>query len=531
LRFRERQPDKWLSIPGLNGEGAFKLVEDPNWEDAALLTSSMPSTTGDFNNTVIESLQDSLPEPDDSKLNNKALGECVLEQAIPSMNTVQADSRRFPAFGGPNDTPKKLDTSISRKRRARTDGDESGAKYDPELHRKRLQIYSSAPGSSAQTEEPHVSRSMQHKERPKRSRKVLPLALTRGKTRLCYQACPDSGSSNNIISLSTVKELGCEIETIDGKNSNSFVLANGKRVEALGRIAADCAFETGTQWGGQEALQCLFYVFRSLSVPLIMGIDFLDKTETYSKYMNRLIEEPRPVNSLIQVKSVGAPLKRLVCKLDKLIALATIDTGADLDLVSEDYARKWAFDIHKGVQFVEFADGSVGATAGTILVGFTIGRVVTDIDGHHFVGTSKTIEIMFHVLPGLTSDILIGQDTVEELNIFRAHAESVISGDPSGHQSSAIIRLIGEKENTVSKIWNKLRGSVGKKPGTYTSDYLGRTANANHAPQITLNEVGKSRSNEKTGAERCARRRSVRLDAREPLLRLGRQPKFRNTKL
>lgn len=400
--------------------------------------------------TVIRELRSSLSGPDDQKLNDESMRQSHLNQTYNSGDDLES--------AGLLRNSDSL-SQFSRKREApEDDGRNDVHTLAPDAKRARLSL--SGQSSHSQASASTKTWPVKQRRQQARRRKVLPLGFTRGGTRLSYRACPDSGSSHNIISLSTAKEIGCPIESTDGESWSSFVLANGKQVEAIGRVITDCCFETGTPWRGPEALQCLFHVFNNLSVPLIMGIDFLERTEIYSKYMDRLIEEPILTNPPIQVNAVGASPRRLVCKLNEYAALATIDTGADLDLVSASYARSRAFNIQEDVQFVEFADGSVGATSGIIQVSFTIGQI--DMERRCFVGTSETIEIDFYVLPGLMCDILVGQYTIEELNVFQTQMDSIISSDPTANQSSAIIRLISEKENAGLKLWNRLCGSVNR---------------------------------------------------------------------
>lgn len=337
---------------------------------------------------------------------------------------------------------------VPQEQKRRADDDDNEDFQPPGSKRQRL----NEPSHS--TAEKQDTATSKRRQRPIRRRKVLPMMFDRKGECLSIAACPDSGSADNIISLETARRIGGSIQPVS-LNSETFSIANGKLVVPLGKVVADCSFGAGTAWNGPEALNCVFHVFNTLAVPLIMGMNFLEQTETYSKYKDRLVYESLPEAPLIRVNSVGRSTKSLICQLNAYTALAKIDTGADLDFVSEDYVRARNFDIEEASFQVMYADGSIGTTSGAIRVDFTVGKV--DLDEQTFVRNSETFEIQFFVLPDLSSDILIGQDTVEELDIFQNHAESILSTTSAPEQSVVnIIRLIGSRERRVSKLWKKL---------------------------------------------------------------------------
>lgn len=287
-------------------------------------------------------------------------------------------------------------------------------------------------------------------------RKVLPMVLENDGRTFSMSACPDSGSDVNVISLSAAKRLGCEMEPPE-IDISKFCLANGQPTGAIGRVAVDCSFATGTPWH-DSALSCVFHVFSTLAVPLIMGMQFLERTETFSKYQDRLVEELAPSGQAIRINSVGRPLKSLVCQLDGCNGLATADTGADLDFLSDNYARSRGFTIEEAYHELILANGSLALTCGVTCVPFVVGQVDETGD---FVSKSQIIEVEFFILENLSSDILIGQDTVLDLNIFTDHAESFIASDSHAGESVNILRYKGKLEKAAANAWRKLRGVRG----------------------------------------------------------------------
>lgn len=92
------------------------------------------------------------------------------------------------------------------------------------------------------------------------------------------------------------------------------VLANGGTVESVGKISAKCAFTTGAS-GTELVYECIFFfIFQKLAVPIIMGMEFLEKTETLGKHRDRLVEENVPIlqNFIFESKLLGSR-KRALC--------------------------------------------------------------------------------------------------------------------------------------------------------------------------------------------------------------------------
>ncbi|CAH0057798.1 unnamed protein product [Clonostachys solani] len=287
-----------------------------------------------------------------------------------------------------------------------------------------------------------------------RRRKVLPMMFETKCERISIAACPDTGSDVNIISLETARRLGFSSD-IRKTEEVDFRLANNQPIKAIGQVDIACSFGAGTPWHDQS-LYCIFQIFNSLSVPLIMGMQFLEMTETYSKYQDRLVEETVPRMHSLQISSVGRPRKSLICRLNAFVSLATADTGSDIDLISADYARSRGFQIDEVFHNIMLADGTVEQTCGLIRSSFTVG-LVDDVRG--FISKSQNISIDFFVLSNLSSDVLIGQDTIEELNIFANYSESFVPNiSLTGESDVNIIRYIGKAERAGKRLWAQIRG-------------------------------------------------------------------------
>ena len=152
---------------------------------------------------------------------------------------------------------------------------------------------------------------------------------------------------------------------------------------------------------------------------------------------------------------------------------ANPDTGSDLDLVSYQYASA-KFNIEPANEAVMFADGSIDYTCGIFHTSFTVGDVA---NGSEFIARGKTLSLSFHVLDGLTSDILVGQDTLEMLNVFAEHTASFIPGIPRlGGSDINLIQLVSNLESSAR---NRLRDA-----GRWVSNILGR--NTDSIPTSTM---------------------------------------------
>lgn len=183
-------------------------------------------------------------------------------------------------------------------------------------------------------------------------------------------ACPDSGADDNVIALEVANTLGLTIIT-EQEDKKQFRLGNGKMVQSLGKVLASCNLALGDASTHRD-LPVLFYVFKTLAAPLIMGMAFLQVTETLSRYRDRLIEQEVPQTSFLRLYSIDTPRRHLPCRLNDDLVLANADSGSDLDLVSAEYAESHAWQIDPREEVIEFADGSRDTTSGLVRITFAV---------------------------------------------------------------------------------------------------------------------------------------------------------------
>lgn len=280
----------------------------------------------------------------------------------------------------------------------------------------------------------------------------LPLTLNSLGGPSTVMACADTGSEENIISAELTQALGLTIvEAADEKRQ--FMLANGKIVEAVGQVATHCSF--GIESSQISAsMSCIFHVFLRLASPIIMGMAFLEQTETLTKHRDRLVRIPRPSLQALQVYSVGRPKKNLWCSVDKNLTFVTPDSGSEVDLMAPRFAVKRGFQIFHGEEQIEFADGSIAVTSGLVKAELS----VYDVSTPTVTSAAARIPVVdFFLLDGLRADVLIGEDTLEELKIFTENQNSLIStSDATGPIELNRIRHIGPFDRILSWVKEKI---------------------------------------------------------------------------
>lgn len=204
-----------------------------------------------------------------------------------------------------------------------------------------------------------------------------------------------------------------------------FEIGNGRKIKSIGRTTVDCSFwnEPG------KKLRCVFYVFERLIVPLIMGRDFLERTDTLTQRQDRLVDRA-PRTGPCRVMHLSRPKRRMRCYIDSDLVEANPDTGAEMELASTDFIKRKGYAVdppdaaHEVVQFV---DGSTARTQGQVTIKFEAYG-----DAFQEAVPSKARYRTFYVLDGLTTDILLGEDLLYSINAFTEHISSFVDLDDFG---------------------------------------------------------------------------------------------------
>ncbi|KAK8091517.1 hypothetical protein PG997_001878 [Apiospora hydei] len=232
------------------------------------------------------------------------------------------------------------------------------------------------------------------RRRHERKRLGLPILFEGQLSNVATVACADTGADSNIIAYEMAKSLALPILTADD-GVKEFQLANGKVVKSIGTVSSNCDLAPG-QPSMLAGLACFFYVFETLAVPLILGMPFLEETETLSKYRDRFVEQTVPFGLTLQFNLIGSPARSLLCTLGGEWATANTDSGSDADFLSAKYAHSREFQVEPNQETIMFADGSTDVTDGLVRLPLSIENMPT-----------TTLE--FHVFGSLTHDVIVGK--------------------------------------------------------------------------------------------------------------------------
>lgn len=289
-----------------------------------------------------------------------------------------------------------------------------------------------------------------------RKRFMLPIVIQGHSGPSKILAFPDTGSDHNIVSLEVLRQLGLDMEDVDSESSPRFSVANGKIVQAISQITIKFGF-AGVLPQEESTSSGLFFVFSQLAVPTIIGRSLLEQTQTFTKHRHRLIQEIVPSLQCLSLTSITEPRRDLCCRLNGNVSYATADTGSDLDLVSPEFAEAKGFTIDPAFEKVQFADGSYGVTCGVIPSStFSIGSQMDD--GGFFVQKGQAIQRDFYVLESLTSEILVGLDTLEKLKVYDSYQESLVHRmSVLSFADANVVRYIGSLEYLTREALKKMK--------------------------------------------------------------------------
>ena len=282
--------------------------------------------------------------------------------------------------------------------------------------------------------------------KPSPTRKYLPMIL-QGEAIGAQHDTGAEGSNFMTSKLAEDRKLHIRTKESDRK---SFSMGTGKVRRAIGRVKAWCSFakESGTR------MKCWFYVLPKLASPLIMGSQFLRDTKTMSHFTHRLEDQPSctPIAPMVNlISSTQQARRRLVAFIDDRQTYINADSGSHLDLVSSAYTKKYGYNVDRRRECrkrIRLADATTAETIGQVKVELMLH------DGSTYLKT-------FDVLPGLTSEVLIGEDTLAELKIFTEHESSfidVLGGER--HFELSILNYLGRvNEFLVRKLSRSNRRS------------------------------------------------------------------------
>ncbi|KAF4625629.1 hypothetical protein G7Y89_g12535 [Cudoniella acicularis] len=289
-------------------------------------------------------------------------------------------------------------------------------------------------------------------------------------------ATPDTGSDDNAVSAAFAEELGLQVD-VSRNCLASFQLANGREIKSSGIASTTCTFRQGSN--RQTSTTIVFHIFAQLAVPIIIGMKFLQATETLTKYSDRLaISLHQTPLVLPRILHLNRPQQRLRCYLGIDLAYANADTGAEMNLISPAFAAQRGLKVDKpdsGHQEVVLADGSRASISGKLRERF----YTFDKPSKKFVSRLKAAEKDFYVLDGLTTDVLLGNDLLFEISAFSEHQNSFVDLGRLGIFSDLnLVAWLSRREKRLLNISNGQAPARGQPIGEASSLTLGDAAAA-----------------------------------------------------
>lgn len=278
--------------------------------------------------------------------------------------------------------------------------------------------------------------------KPARQRWGMPLSFQTQLEVTTVMSCVDSGTDDNAIVFWELRRLGLSM-SVEADDVKEFYLANGTTIKSQGKVACLCSFAQG--YASSDRFVTFFYVFETLVEPIIVGLKFLELTETLSKHRDRLVELDVPQVPPLRVLSIGMPRRNLFCRLAEDPVFATADSGSDLDFVSGKYAASRNLLILPNKERIMLADGSMITTSGVVRLPLSIGEMDAD-DVKEQPRKTRTISGEFHIFDGMVHDVLIGHTTIEILHIFTHFSSSLLPG--FGHLNLSSLNIIRHLRKT-----------------------------------------------------------------------------------
>lgn len=235
-------------------------------------------------------------------------------------------------------------------------------------------------------------------------------------------ALPDTGIIGNAICEDYALDLGAIIERPASKHH--FVNAKNQPFESVGTTKLTISIpEALSKTSPKRDWVCSFAVVKHLAAPLVLGNQFLRKTEALVSLSHLMVRKTISVISdkFDRLKKVwrfmhmDMPTQKLGCSLDAEPAFAALDSGSDIDVVSLVYAkfRKWRIKpLPEGEGYVLLANNELVKLSGYV-------ETTLGIRG-------GCIRRRLYVLDGLVCDVVLGDPTIEALDIFNKFQSSLV---------------------------------------------------------------------------------------------------------
>lgn len=217
---------------------------------------------------------------------------------------------------------------------------------------------------------------------------------------------PDKGADCNIMSLQHAERYGIPVIPPD-PNSRTTRLGNGKQVKIAGHATMPFSFK-----GQTKSHQLEFVVLPRCIKDVILGSPFLRLTKLFERHAHRIVRKIRDFPGF--QASYTASRERVVGLLDGELVHALPDTGSDVMLISETYAKRRGLHVDRGTHHcfpLTFADGSQSWTSG----------IAKDVYWQYGTDGGEFTLCDFYVLKDLQCDVLLSYDFLHRTEAFSLH--------------------------------------------------------------------------------------------------------------
>ncbi|KAF2033619.1 hypothetical protein EK21DRAFT_108752 [Setomelanomma holmii] len=133
---------------------------------------------------------------------------------------------------------------------------------------------------------------------------------------------------------------------------------------------------------------------------------------------------PLPLARTPSVYFVGKPRKYLFCDINHEIAVATPDSGSEVDLMSPYFALERGFTLHPAKESIELANGAVVDCNGFVRTTMSIG---SHFDSNGAPRSKSAAIVDFFLLEGLHHDVIVGEHHLAELTVFTDNKHALIN--------------------------------------------------------------------------------------------------------
>lgn len=271
-------------------------------------------------------------------------------------------------------------------------------------------------------------------------------------------ALPDTGLVGNAIAEDFALSIGAVIEP--GRSKHTFVNAKNHSFQSVGTTKLVVSLpEGGSSNPSVRKWTCSFDVVKQLPAPLVLGNKFLKMTEALTSLAHRLVRKSMSVyghhslgpRKFWRFMHMEMPRQKLGCFLDAEQAFAAVDSGSDIDVVSLDYVNQREWQIHPLSEdecYVMLANNELVKLAGHV-------ETTLGIQGGCM---SKKL----YVLDGLMCDVVLGDPTIEMLDLFNNFKDSLIDVDGVEDTAFHMIQWVEKMEQISLEVEQILAGQAEK---------------------------------------------------------------------